>query len=86
MSKRFLPSGQTAQSEEWLHQIEGADAPELPASPMNVRQVADYLGVGEAIARHLFRTGQVAAFKVGGRWRARPEDVTDYILKKLQKP
>lgn len=57
----------------------------LPAMPMTLRQIAGYLGVGDAVVRHLCRTGGIKAFKVGGQWRAYPEHITDYIMKQLQK-
>lgn len=62
------------------------DDQDLSAPLMTTFQVADYLGTGEPVVRHLFRTGKLHAFKVGGQWRTRSEDVMGYVLKKLQKP
>lgn len=61
------------------------DGNSIPSVPMTTRQVADYLAVGEDVVRELFRSGRLRAFKAGGQWRTSPEDVSDYILKQLQK-
>lgn len=63
----------------------GADIAELPPVPMSVRQAADYLGVGENVIRSLCRTGGLSAFKPKGQWRILPSDLSDYIMKQLQK-
>lgn len=63
----------------------GADMAELPPAPMGVRQTADYLGVGENVVRSLCRTGRLNAFKPKGQWRILPSDLSDYIMKQLQK-
>jgi excisionase family DNA binding protein len=62
-----------------------SDASEPPAPPLTARQAADYLGIGEPVLRRLCRTGQLRAFKVGGQWRVNPADISDYIMKQLQK-
>ncbi len=59
--------------------------PTLPRAPMTLHQLADYLGIGEAVARRLCRIQKIPAFKVGGQWRVLPDDVTDFILTQLQK-
>lgn len=53
--------------------------------PMTARQVADYLGVSQDVARLLLRAGKIRAFKVGGQWRTLRTDLMDYLMKQLQK-
>jgi len=59
--------------------------PDQPDLPMSARQVADYLGVSEDVARHLFRTKRVPAFKAGGQWRVRQEDLMNFVIEQLQR-
>lgn len=79
-------SGQECQSVDAPRPAkESASVEPIPAPPMTLRQAAGYLGVGENVLRTLCRQGRVHAFKAGGQWRILPQDLTNYILKQLQK-
>jgi excisionase family DNA binding protein len=52
---------------------------------MTGREAATYLGITEKTFRRLCRTSALRAFKAGGQWRVYPAELTDYILKRLQK-
>jgi excisionase family DNA binding protein len=52
---------------------------------MTVREAAAYLGIREKTFRRLCRTSALRAFKAGGQWRVYPAELTDYIMKQLQK-
>jgi len=56
----------------------------LPSPPMSVQQVADYLGVSTRVVYRLIRSGQVRAFKVGGRWRISKDAVRQFIEEQIQ--
>jgi excisionase family DNA binding protein len=44
---------------------------DLPAPPLSIRQVADYLGCAPATVRRLIKKGDLRAVKVGGRGASR---------------
>ena len=78
MKERFLKAGKLG---------ERADDPSaLPPTLFTLHQIGDFLGVSDAVARHLCRTRKVMALKVGGRWRARPDDLMQFIKTQLQEP
>ena len=63
-----------------------ADDPSaIPPALLTLHQIGDFLGVSDAVARHLCRTRKIMALKVGGRWRARPDDLMQYLKTQLQK-
>jgi excisionase family DNA binding protein len=49
-----------------------------------VREVANYLGVGEDVVRWLISKKKLKAKKVGGRWRVFREDLIKYLMSKLE--
>jgi excisionase family DNA binding protein len=64
---------------------EQAGVAPLPSLPITVREAAAYLGITEKTFRRLCRTSALRAFKAGGQWRVYPAELTDYIMKQLQK-
>lgn len=75
--------GRKARGEDAVH------PPETRAptdTPMNVREVADYLGVSDDVARSLLRSRKIKAFKAGGQWRVWRRDLLDFVMTQLQQP
>ena len=58
----------------------------LPPPPLTVREVADYLGVGDDVVRALIKNKKLKAIKVGGRWRIFRADLAEYVISKMEKP
>ncbi len=52
---------------------------------MTLREVADFLNVGDDVARHLLRNKKIKGFKAGGQWRVLPEALTEYIIEQLSR-
>jgi excisionase family DNA binding protein len=46
-----------------------------------VEEVAEALRLHEYTIRRLCREGKIPAFKVGGQWRFRKEDIENFITK-----
>jgi len=49
------------------------------ANAWNVRAVAQYLSVNERTIYRMAERGELPAFKVGGSWRFRPEEIDAWI-------
>jgi excisionase family DNA binding protein len=50
---------------------------------LSVHEVASHLGVSVVVVRQLIRNKKLLAAKVGGQWRIRQEDLTDFIIAQL---
>lgn len=74
----------TASSGEATRTLTDVGAREAARS-LCVREISAYLGVSDDITRDLLRNGRVEGFKIGGRWRAFPSAVTDYIAEQLER-
>ena len=48
---------------------------------LTLREVADYLKLAEKTAYRLAAEGKLPGFKVGGSWRFRESDISDWIEK-----
>ena len=84
-SRQVSAEAATVTQRIWDGKDTGSQTPAQPDVSMSTQQVADYLGVSEDVARSLFRSKRMRAFKVGGQWRVYAEDLMDYIMKQLQK-
>jgi excisionase family DNA binding protein len=56
-----------------------------PAPPLTVAEVANLLGVSDDVVRDRIRKNQLRAGKIGGQWRVRREDLTEYIMTVFEK-
>ncbi len=45
---------------------------------LTLREVRDYLGVGERTAYRLIQSGQLSAFRIGKLWRIRRKDLEQF--------
>ncbi len=50
---------------------------------LTIREVADYLKIGERTAYRLAQEGALPAFKVGGSWRVRRVDLERWIVEQI---
>lgn len=48
--------------------------------PLSVAEVAHALGVSPDVVRATIRKGRLRAGKVGGHWRIRRRDLTEYMM------
>ncbi len=46
---------------------------------LTIREVADYLKIAERTVYRLAKEGRIPAFKVGGSWRLRRDDLDQWI-------
>ena len=51
----------------------------MPDEILTLREVAEYLKIGERTAYRLVQEGKLPAFKVGGTWRLRRGDLDSWI-------
>lgn len=52
---------------------------------MTMREVAEYLKLNEKTAYRLTSEGKLPAFKVGGSWRFRREEIESWITEQSKK-
>ena len=51
----------------------------MPEDILTIKEVADYLKVTERTLYRLAQEGKIPAFKVGGSWRFRRDDLDHWI-------
>ncbi len=51
----------------------------MPEDILTIKEVADYLKVTERTLYRLAQEGKIPAFKVGGSWRFRRNDLDQWI-------
>lgn len=52
---------------------------------LNIEEVAEFLRVSDRTVRRLLAADELPAFKVGGAWRFRREDLTAWIEERIAK-
>lgn len=52
---------------------------------LNVESVMSILGIGKNAAYNLFRTGEIKAFQLSGKWRVSKEAVNAFIKQQENK-
>jgi len=52
---------------------------------LNIEEVAEFLRVSDRTVRRLLAANEIPAFKVGGTWRFRQEDLTAWIEERISK-
>jgi excisionase family DNA binding protein len=52
---------------------------EMKSDIVNVHQLASYLHCHQATIYRLVKNGQIPAFRLGGSWRFRIDDVNEYL-------
>lgn len=62
---------------------EEAEWPQRP--PLNVREIANWIGVSPTVTRGLLRRGDIKGFKAGGHWRALPREVALYVMRQMSR-
>lgn len=45
-----------------------------------IHELAEYLKLNEKTAYRLVANGEIPGFKVGGSWRFRRDDISDWVL------
>lgn len=55
----------------------------MPEEILTIKEVADYLKVTERTLYRLAQEGKIPAFKVGGSWRFRREDLERWIQNQI---
>ena len=48
---------------------------------MNVNEVMEVLGIGKNSAYHLFRTGEIKAFQLSGKWKVTKQSLKNFLKK-----
>ncbi len=52
---------------------------QLPARLLEFREVAEYLHVSAPTLYRLIKSRQLPAYKVGGKWKFKPEDIERFL-------
>ena len=53
---------------------------------LNIKEVADYLGIHASTVYRYAQQGKIPAFKIGSDWRFTKKHIDGWIDEKMQKP
>ena len=62
-------------NESQTHQLENY------GDVMNVNEVMEVLGIGKNSAYNLFRTGEIKAFQLSGKWKVTKQSLKNFLKK-----